>query len=73
MFVTDFSVKRKKISNMFGLNTISWSRFLLYDFVICIIIDFILVLYTILSAKREGEKSTSEIRLRKSSLTNMKQ
>ena len=73
MFVTDFSVKRKKISNMFGLNTISWSRFLLYDFVICIIIDFILVLYTILSAKREGEKSTSEIRLRRSSLTNMRQ
>lgn len=73
MFVTDFSVKRKKISNMFGLNTISWSQFLLYDFVICIIIDFILVLYTILSAKREGEKSTSEIRLRRSSLTNMRQ
>ena len=73
MFVTDFSVKRKKISNMFGLNTISWSQFLLYDFVICIIIDFILVLYTILSAKREGEKSTSEIRLRRSSLTNIRQ
>ena len=73
MFVTDFSVKRKKISNMFGLNTISWSQFLLYDFVICIIIDFILVLYTILSAKRDGEKSTSEIRLRRSSLTNIRQ
>lgn len=52
---------------MFGLNTISWSKFLLYDFVICIIIDFILVVYTVLASKREQKETTSQIRLRRAS------
>lgn len=51
---------------MFEFNAISWSTFLLYDFVICIIIDLVLVLFCYLSSKKEGKESTNQIRHRKS-------
>lgn len=66
MFVAVFISKRKKISKMFEFNAISWSTFLLYDFVICIIIDLVLVLFCYLSSKKEVKESTNQIRHRKS-------
>lgn len=51
---------------MFEFNAISWSTFLLYDFVICIIIDLVLVLFCYLSSKKEVKESTNQIRHRKS-------
>ncbi len=50
---------------MFGLDTISWAKFIIYDFTICIIIDIILVLIYHLTKKEKGE-STDQIRRKKS-------
>lgn len=51
---------------MFGLESVTWSEFLIFDAVLCIVLDVILVVFATMMLKKGSQMSTDSIRRKRS-------
>ncbi len=51
---------------MFGLESVTWSEFLIFDAVLCIALDVILVVFATMMLKKGSQMSTDSIRRKRS-------
>lgn len=51
---------------MFGLESVTWSEFLIFDAILCIVLDVILVIFATMMLKKGSQMSTDSIRRKRS-------